>query len=137
MLKSDAKLMLKPAKDVLANIKSIAMIKFILGARRAELMRLAQGYDEVFRTFAARVRGKTETCNFTTVCQYTANTHYMENAIKDLMLAGISDIDIRRETLSTEDIFLWSVNEVIFFVESKEIGRNATNKSAYVAAVVL
>ena len=53
MLKSDAKLMLKPAKDVLANIKSIAMIKFILGARRAELMRLAQGYDEVFRTFAA------------------------------------------------------------------------------------
>ena len=61
----------------------------------------------------------------------------MENAIKDVMLAGSSDIDIHRETLSTEDIFLWSVNEVIFFVKSKEIGRNATNKSAYVAAVVL
>ena len=48
MLKSDVKLVLKPVKDVLANIKSVAVI-----VRRAELMRFAQGYDEEFETFAA------------------------------------------------------------------------------------
>ena len=32
----------------------------------------------------------------------TANAHYMENTIKDVILAGISDIDIRRETLTKE-----------------------------------
>ena len=58
----------------------------------------------------------------------------MENAIKGVMLAGISDIDIHRETLSTEDILLRSVNEFIPFVENKEMGRNSTNESAYVAA---
>ena len=34
MLKSNAKLMLKPVKDVLANMKYIAMIKVALGTRR-------------------------------------------------------------------------------------------------------
>ena len=43
-------------------------------------------------------------------------------------------IDIRRETLSTEEILLRSVNEIVSSVESKETGRNATNESAYVAA---
>ena len=82
MSKSDAKLKLKPVKDVLANMKSIAVIKVALGAKRAELMKLSQGHDEEFRTFAARVRGKAETCNSPRYADCTENS-------KDVMLAGI------------------------------------------------
>ena len=52
---------------------------------------------------------------------------YTDNAIKDVMLAGVSDIDIRRETLSTKDILLRRVNAIISFVESKQMVRNAIN----------
>ena len=70
-------------------------------------MRLAQGHDEELRAFAARVQGKAETCNFTTVCR--ANADYTEYIIKYGILAGISDIYIRRETLSTGDILIMTI----------------------------
>ena len=84
-------------------MKSSAVIKVALGARKAEFMRLAQGHDEEFWTFAVQVQGKAKICNFTTVCECTAYADYMENAIKDVMLAGITDINTCRETLSTEN----------------------------------
>ena len=41
-------------------------------------------------------------------------------------MAGIHDIDIRREALSTKDIQSKTLNEVIEFVEGREMARNAT-----------
>ena len=67
MIKADPKLLLKPVEDVLESMESIAVIKVALGTRRAELMKFTQGHDEAFRTFAARVRGKAETCDFFTL----------------------------------------------------------------------
>ena len=108
MLKSDPKLMLKQEYDVLANMESIAVIKVALGVRRTELMKISQDNDEPFRTFATCVRAKSETCKFHTLsrcsCGATVKANYTEDAIKNVMLAVISDNDIRRETLSTEDI---------------------------------
>ena len=60
-------------------------------------------------------------------------TSYTEKAIKDVMLAG--DEDIRREVLSTEDILSRSSFEIIYFIESKEIGRHATENSRNVSVV--
>ena len=77
----------------------IAVIEVAVGLRRAELMNLHQDHNEPFRTFATRVRSKAETCNFTTVsecdCGKSNVTSYTEEAIKDVMLAGVGEDDIR------------------------------------------
>ena len=87
-------------------MESIAFIKGAIGFKRAELLMLHQDHDEPFRIFATRVRSKAETCNFTTVskCECGKKISYTEEAIKDVMLAGEVDGDIKREVLSTEDI---------------------------------
>ena len=45
--------------------------------------------------------------------------------IRDTLLNGISDSDIRREVLRTADILTMAINDVIALVESKEMARNA------------
>ena len=64
-------------------------------------------------------------------------TSYTEEAIKEVMLAGVGDEDIRREFLSTEDMLSRSLFEIISIIESKEMGRHATENSRNVSAVSL
>ena len=52
-----------------------------------------------------------------------------------MMLANVNDEDIRREVLSTEDIFTRSPFEIVSYIASKEMGRNATENSQNVSAV--
>ena len=44
----------------------------------------------------------------------------MDEMIRDVLLDGIADIDIRREALSVEGMQSKSVNDIIGFVESRE-----------------
>ena len=103
---------------------------------------MIQQSDEPFRTFAARVQGKAETCEFKTTyngtcsgCQapYTGETYYTNERIRDVLLNGIADLDIRREALSADDINKRSINDVISFIEARETARNA-NPSANLSA---
>ena len=102
-------------------------------------MELRQAADEPFRTFAANVQGKAETCAFLTtaecVCNRTIQAEYKDETVKDVLLSGIADTDIRREALSTTDIQKKSVNDVIAFVESREMARNATPSSNVLSAL--
>ena len=115
-------------------MRDLAVIPVAIGVRRAELMDLRQGPDEPFRTFAARAKGKAETCSFSTSvqcrCHRTIQVDYTTETIRDVLLAGISDLDIRREALSMQDIQKKSINDVIAFVESREMARNATPSSS-------
>ena len=65
-----------------------------------------QDNDEPFRTLANRVRIKAETWNFTNVSESGKKnvTSYTEEAVA-WILASVGDEDIRREVLSTEDIW--------------------------------
>ena len=45
--------------------------------------------------------------------------------VRDTLLNGISDFDIRREILETTEILTTAVNNVIALVDSKEMARNA------------
>ena len=92
--------------------------------------------------FAARVQVKAETCEFKTVYNTKCPTckvelsgdTYTEEAIWDVLLNGIADLDIRRDALSCDGIQKKSTNEVIVLVESKEVARNA-NPTNSVAAL--
>ena len=116
-------------------LKSLAVVPVALGVVRAELSSMIQGADEQFRTFAARVQGKAETCEFRTtfreMCancnnELTGQTYYTDERIRDVLLNGIADIDIRREAFSSENIHDGPINEIIAFVETREIARNAS-----------
>ena len=81
--------------------------------------------DEPFRTFTAQVRGKLETCSYTTLCTYDASVDYTDHIICDFILNGLYDTDIEREVLGIAGILEKPINEVIALVETKEMACNA------------
>jgi len=115
-------------------MRALAVIPVAASVLRTELLQLNQGRGEHFRSFAARVRGKAETCSFHTGCSCGRNVDYTDNVIRDVLLCGMSDLDIRREMLGTKDILEASVNDVIALVENKEMARKAFPLSAVSAA---
>ena len=130
LLKSDPMLPTKSTKTVLTAMQSLAVIPVARGVSRAELFQMNQSLDEPIRTFAARVRGKAETCGFSTStkcrCGEELQANYTEEVIRDVLLAGICDMDIRREALSMPGILDKNTNEVVSIIEGREMARNAT-----------
>ena len=84
--------------------------------------------DEWFRAFAVRVRDNAETCAYITKC--TCLREFTDSIIRDVLIAGITDLDIRREVLSTSAILERAVNDVISLIESNDMARNALTSSA-------
>ena len=119
-------------------MRSLAVIPVARGVIRADLSQMRQSHDEPIRTFAARVRGKAETCGFTisTKCSHghPVQADYTEEVIRDVLLAGICDLDIRRDALSMPGILDKAVNDVVSIIESREMARNATPAPQSVAA---
>ena len=106
-------------------MRPLAVIPVATGVLRTELLQLRQERDEPFRAFTARVRGKAETCAFSTKCECGKNVDYTDHVIRDVLRNGISDPDIRREVLGTKNVLQTPVNDVIALVENKEMARNA------------
>ena len=130
VLKYDPNIHSKNIQTVTEIMRSFAVIPVAIGVRRAELMQLRQAPDELFRAFAAKVKGKAETCAFQTSlkckCGEELSADYTTESVKDVLLAGIQDLDIRREALSIQNIQKMTINDVISFVEGREMARNAT-----------
>ena len=110
---------------VLATMRSLAVIPVATCVLGTELLQLQQERDETFRAFTARVRGKAETCAFNARCECGQDVDYTDHVVRDVLLNGLSDPDIRRDVLGTKDILTKPINDVIALVENKEIARNA------------
>ena len=96
---------------------------------------MKQDPDETSRT-SAKVQGKAEVCefktSFDTSCSncntaLSGHTYYADEENCDALLNGIADSDIQREGLSSDGIQVKPVPQVIAFVESREINRNANS----------
>lgn len=129
--------------DSLSILKSTSVIPLALGAVRSDLAAMRQDPDEPFRTFAARVQGKAETWEFKTTYNVTStecttvmhgDVYYTDEAIRDVLLNDIAEMDIRREFLSTEKIKTEPITDIIAFVETRETARNA-NSTPSVSAI--
>ena len=129
LLKSDPTSVAKPTTELMSTMKSLAVIAVATGVTRSELMKMHQERDEQFRSFAARVRGKAEICDYTTACTCTRIVNFTDCIIKDILVSGIADIEIQREILGTIGILEKPVNDIISLVESKEMARNALPSS--------
>ena len=93
LLKTDPSIVSKPASVVMGAVKSLAVIVVATGVMRAELVRMQQERDESFRAF----RGKAETCAYITKCTCLREVDFTDSIIRDVLIAGIADLDIRRE----------------------------------------
>ena len=91
---------------------------------------MQQERGDSIRAFAARVRGKAKTCAYITTCTCLRKVDFIDSIIRDVLIAGIADLDIRREVLGTSVILERAVNDVIALVESKDMARNALPSSA-------
>jgi len=107
-------------------MRSLAVIPVATCVLRTELLQLRQ---EAIRAFAARVRGKAETCAFAAQCKCEKSVNYTDNAIRDVLLNGLADSDIRREVLGTKDILTKPINDIVALVEGKEMARNTLPSS--------
>ena len=125
ILKSNANATSGSLADLISAMKSLAVIPVATGVLRTELLQMRQSREEQFRAYAARVRGKAETCEFMATCACGREVDYTDHSIRDALLSGIYDPDIRREVLGTENIIKLPVNDVIAIVENKEMARNA------------
>jgi len=63
-LKSDPDAASRTLPELLQAMRALAVIPVAVSVLRTELLQLNQGRGEQFRSFAARVRGKAETCSF-------------------------------------------------------------------------
>ena len=115
--------------QLLTAMRSLAVIPVATCVLRTDLLQLRQERDEAIRAFAARVRGKAETCTFAAQCECGKSVNYTGNAIRDVLLNSLADSDIRREVLGTKDIITKPINDIVALVEGKEMPRNALPSS--------
>ena len=88
-------------------------------------MQMRQLRDEPFCAYAARVRGKADTCAFTIDCTRCGlKINYTDHVIWDALLNGIGDHEICREILGGADMHTRTVNKIVAPVEVKEMARN-------------
>jgi len=100
----------KPLIDALKTLKTLAVVPVAIGVVRSELLAMRQDPDE---PFAVRVQGKAETCEFKTafndICTgcnaaFNGTVYYTDEVIRDVLLNGVADNEIRCDTLNTDGI---------------------------------
>ena len=84
--------------------------------------------------FASRALGKARNCKLTVHCSHNTDVDYSEEMVKQVVLAGMSDDEIKRKVLSTAGIDDKSLNDTIAIIETEEMasrsmtGHNSTSQ---------
>merc|ERR1711911_272164 len=121
--------------------KSTAVIPVSICVRRSEALQCKQKMGETFRHFSTSVRGAVTDCDFIVPCPHAVNSlrcaaadcrgvDYTDSVVRDILLAGIYDVEIRREVLSDPSMAAKPINDIICVIESKESARDAVSSPA-------
>ena len=115
--------------EVLASIKRHAVVSVAASVLRTELLTMKQDHGENVLAFASRALGKARNCKLTVRCptcftppnSITTNVDYSEEMVKQVVLAGMFDEEIKRKVLGTADIDTKSLNATIAIIETEEM----------------
>ena len=128
-----------PVDECLKLMKFLAVIPVAKGVLRSELLSMSQKRDETFRAFVARVRGKDEICDYTTGntcdCGNNNTVDFTDIILRDILISGIYDTDIRRKILGLTDVINKPINDIVTLVEGEEMARDALPTMATASAV--
>ena len=102
-------------------------------------MTVKQDHGETIREFYANVKATAATCNFTvrcpnTCCATESPIDYTSSVVKDVLIAGIADGDIRKDVLGWPELDSKNDKDLVAFVEAKELARNAWNSTPVAGA---
>ena len=138
LLKENSSIIEEGEDALLDAMKKMAVIQVATSVRRANLLSHKQDHGEPFREFYANVRSSACTCNFNIRCSHTccrdkAPIDYTSQVVKDVLISGIADAEIRKDVLGWSSLDEKSDKEIVAFVEEKEIARNALSGSTNAA----
>ena len=96
---------------------------------------MKQQHGETFREYYANVRASADACNFKIKCNHACCTNladidYTSLVVKDVIITGIQDTDIRKYVLAWGELDKKDDKDVVTFVESKEIAQAAFSGSS-------
>ena len=118
-------------KNVLGYIKTLAVRPENILVARVQLQSLRQDRDETVRAFCARLRGQARVCNFTDQkqceCTKIIDFDYSEVMVRDSLIRGLSDDDIRLEIVGQPQQDM-TLNEVLQLAEARESGRRTAGR---------
>ena len=126
--------------NLLDLIKQLAVIPVARVVRRTDLLATKQDHGESTRNFLARIRGKALTCSYkkqcgTAPCQ--AEVDFTDVIVKDVLIAGLVDEEIKKEILGWSEVDNKSVEETVSFIEGKEMARDAIQQPTPIATAPL
>ena len=139
LIKEQPDIVSKDEQALLSAINRLAVIRVANSVRRSKLLSTRQSHGEGFREFYANVKAAASTCNFKVkcpndCCKDMPHVDYTSNVIKDIVVLGIADADIQKDVLAWDELDVKNDMEVVAFVESKELARNAWVSSQSSAA---
>ena len=116
----------KTELQVKNSMKTLAVRQENTMVARVQLQQLRQDRDEPIRAFSARLRGQASICGFKVQCPCGNEVHYSDDMVRDTLIRGIADEEIRLDILglSKQDM---SLEEAVSFIEAKESGKRSAN----------
>ena len=117
-------------KDVLAQLKQIAVTKRNIAVNRVKLGTLKQDRGEPVRKFAGRVKSLAAVSGYTVKCtKEDCNTlvSVMELVVTDQLIRGLADSEIQKDVLSHTDSDTRDLETLLTYIEGKESGRASHN----------
>ena len=130
LLKEDPDIIDAGENSLLGAMQKMAVIKIATSVRRTKLLSLKQDHGQSFREFYANVKAQASTCNFTVKCGQACCANapavdYTSLVIKDILVSGIADTDIRKDVLEWSELDTKSDKDLVGFVEGKETSKKA------------
>ena len=109
---------------LLENIKSLAVRQENVMVAWLKLQQMRQDRDEPVRAFSARIKGQAGVCQYSVQCECGAQVSYSDPMIRDTLIVGLADDDIRLDVLgqTKQDM---SLDETTRFIEAKESGKRS------------
>ena len=87
---------------------------------RTELLSLKQDHGETILAFASKALGKARNCKLKVKCPQGHEADYSDDMVKQVILAGMYDDEIKRKVLSNTDLDKKSLNDTIKIIETEE-----------------
>lgn len=130
LLKEDPDIIDTGEAALLEAIKKMAVLKVATSIRRTKLLSLKQDHGQPIREFYANVKAQAATCNFSAkcgqaCCAQAPDVDYTPHVVKDILVSGISDAEIRRDVLEWPELDTKSAKDLVGFIEGKETSKNA------------
>ena len=110
--------------ELLLQVKSVAVKKANWPVDRDGLAKMRQEKGEPVRKYVGRVRKLALVREYMVACGCSKTVSYAEQVIKDQVIAGLQDPDIKVDVLSHDKVnVLTLLPDLVNFVESKETGK--------------